>query len=105
MDIVGARIRDQFRDPRRAGNGDTQIRITWQRDSGEGLRREKRHIDAEIARRIRHHRQRADDAIDLRVPGVGRDQNPHQAACAAMAGEGAACRSGAVHVRISNRPS
>ena len=41
------------------------------------------------SRRFRHHGQRPHHAVDLRVPGIGRDQNTHQAARAATRGTGA----------------
>lgn len=80
MYAVGARLRDQLRDARRARHGEPHVAIARHREGAERLRRQERELDAEPLGGVGELGQRPNHTVDLRVPGVRRDQDAHQAA-------------------------
>ena len=61
-----------------ASQRNTNFRIARHRQSSELVRADKLQFDAERARFAGDLAKGAHDAIDLRMPSVGRDQNPHE---------------------------
>jgi hypothetical protein len=63
----------------REGERHADLGIARQGDGDEAVRRQELDLHAETGERLRGLLERADDAVDLRMPGVGRDQDAHQA--------------------------
>ncbi|MGY4334449.1 hypothetical protein ACVWWG_008866 [Bradyrhizobium sp. LB7.2] len=80
VDAVRVRLFDQLRDPRGARHGQPHVPIARHRKGAERLRRQEREFDVEAFGGVSKLGQRPNHTVDLRVPGVGRDQNAHQAA-------------------------
>lgn len=80
VDAVRARLFDQLRDSARARHGHPHVPIARHRKGAERLWRQEREIDVETFGGVGKFGQRPNHTVDLRVPGVGRDQDAHQAA-------------------------
>ncbi len=80
MDMVGREIRDPCRERPAGGERQADIGIARQADLAEALRRQRGRRRPEIRRRLDHPLERAHHPVDLRPPGVGRDQDAHHAA-------------------------
>ena len=102
MDMVGARRLDAPRDFPGRGEREADIGVGWQRERGKALRGEKDEFGLQLARRRRHLLQSMDDAVDLRAPGVGGDEDPDQAA-SASASAARSCSTGAASRAASLR--
>ena len=83
MNAVGPGLGDQARDLGRIRQREPQIPVARQREGAERFRREEAELDTKRLGGFRRHRQRAHHPVDLRMPRIGRDQDPHQAARAA----------------------
>src|SRR5579885_2540922 len=71
--------------------GEFDFWIIRQQYTWKALGRQKGHIRAEFPRAVRGCSQGSDNAVDLRVPSIGRDQNAHQAACGSCAAAISSC--------------
>ena len=80
MDMIGAELGDAPSDMPARRQRDADIGIGRQPDLPEAFRRQHMRGDAELRRRLHHPLQRAHHAVDLRAPGVRRDQDAHQRA-------------------------
>ncbi|MGY3357596.1 hypothetical protein ACVWZK_004259 [Bradyrhizobium sp. GM0.4] len=109
VDAVRARLFDQLRDSARARHGHPHVPIARHRKGAERLRRQEREFDVETFRGVGKLGQRPNHTVDLRVPGVGRDQDAHQAAfhaaLAATCGTCAGFSAWSAQVMISKWPS
>ena len=120
MDVVRRRLLDLAADPPQVRDRQANVGVGRQRRRPHALGGEEFEFRAEFGRRLGHPLQRRHDAVDLGPPGVGRDQDAHQAAsaCASSARpspvsssnetgssiRGASCR-GVFQCSTSNRPS
>ncbi len=80
-------IRRQMLDPptslTRRNESQRDLRIGRQGNRRESLRRQEMNVDIQSFGGRGHRFERPNDAVDLRVPSVGGDENAHQAACSA----------------------
>ena len=109
MDMVRRKIFDALTDLGGPREGEADIGIGRHRRRPHSLRGEKVEARAERGRGPGHLLQRRDDAIDLRPPGVGRDQDAHHAAsaCASsgFSSTGASTSTGAGIFRVRGQRS
>ena len=82
VDGLGPGGRGSRADRLRAGAGEPDLGIGRERPGAEVGRGEHRHLDPELRQLLAGPFERADDAVDLRPPGVGRDEQPHAEALA-----------------------
>ena len=87
MDMVGLGFLDALADLSPGGDRDANFRVGGQGSGPHALRREEFKRRSQLGRGLAHSLQGRHDAIDLRAPGVGGDQDAHQAssACASSA--------------------
>ena len=102
VDVVGAGGVDAPRNLPRRSEREADVGVGRQRQGGEALRRQEDELGVELARRRRHALERMDDAVDLRPPGVGGDEDPDQAA-SASASTSASSATGAARPAICSR--
>jgi hypothetical protein len=116
MNVVRRCLLDLAVDPPKVWEREANLGVGRQRGGPHALRGEEFEFGAEFGRRLGHPLQGRHDAVDLRSPGVCRDQDAHHAAsaCASCAvsssNETGSSTRGATSRRVfqcntSNRPS
>ena len=84
VDVVRRDLFDAPADFPRRRDRDADVRIGRHRRGPHPLRGEELEFRAELDGRLGHSLQGRNHAVDLRPPGVGRNQNPHYAASASI---------------------
>ena len=114
MDVVGRRLLNSPGDPARRRDRHANVRVGGHRRGPHALGRHEIERRAKLSGRLGHPLQGRDDAVDLRPPGVGRNQDAHQAASAStpsrssskgVLSSGTTTFSAAGQRMTSNRPS
>ena len=89
MDRVGPRRLDPGCDRGRRGERQSDLAIEGQRHRAIALRRQEGDVDAQGRQRSSQPFERAHDAVDLRAPRVGDDENAHGATVDALPAQAA----------------
>ena len=77
VDPIRTHVLDEARHLATAHQRQADRTVARQRHRPEFRRCQERHIDIEVTEFLAQARQRRDDTVDLRIPGIRGDQNPH----------------------------
>jgi hypothetical protein len=82
MDCIGVNCIDSPGDLTSGRQRQPQARIGWDRNGPKALGRQEFDFDPELPRGVRQSELCANYSVHLRAPGIGRDQDFHDAAIA-----------------------